>query len=100
MTAFEDQMGRSYRGRLYQWAQPVMARLPAALEQSKMAARWMPGIWMGRRADADDHLVAIGPNKVLCTRACRMLTLTTEPVEDYKYAKNLLQTWMEPIDDD
>eukprot|EP00972_Heterocapsa_arctica_P027192 3997956-Heterocapsa_arctica.AAC.1 len=42
MTAFEDQMGRSYHGRLYQWAQPVMARLPAALEQSKMAARWMP----------------------------------------------------------
>ena len=77
-----------------------MARLPAALEQSKMAARWMPGIWLGRCADADDNLVAIGPNKVLCTRACRMLTLTTEPVEDYKYAQTLLKTWAEPIDDD
>eukprot|EP00972_Heterocapsa_arctica_P104677 15428258-Heterocapsa_arctica.AAC.1 len=29
-----------------------------------------------------------------------MLTLTTEPVEDYKYAQNLLQTWAEPTDDD
>eukprot|EP00972_Heterocapsa_arctica_P034871 5133192-Heterocapsa_arctica.AAC.1 len=56
MTLFEDQMSRSYRGRLYQRAQPVMARLPAALQQSKMAACWMPGIWLGRRADADDHL--------------------------------------------
>eukprot|EP00972_Heterocapsa_arctica_P042576 6275797-Heterocapsa_arctica.AAC.1 len=65
-----------------------------------MAARLMPGVWLGRRADADDHFVAIGPNKVICTRACKMLPPTIEPVEDYKYAKNLLQTWMEPVDGD
>eukprot|EP00972_Heterocapsa_arctica_P088166 13000112-Heterocapsa_arctica.AAC.1 len=29
-----------------------------------------------------------------------MLTLTKEPIEDYKYVQSLLKTWAEPIDDD
>eukprot|EP00972_Heterocapsa_arctica_P007552 1102800-Heterocapsa_arctica.AAC.1 len=55
---------------------------------------------MGRRPEADDHLVAIAPKRILCTRACKILLPTVEPVEDYQYAKKLLETWTEPVDDD
>eukprot|EP00972_Heterocapsa_arctica_P068201 10072203-Heterocapsa_arctica.AAC.2 len=40
LTAYEDQMGHTYRGRLFQWGQPVLARKPAALEQANLEARW------------------------------------------------------------
>eukprot|EP00972_Heterocapsa_arctica_P115869 16450134-Heterocapsa_arctica.AAC.1 len=45
-------------------------------------------------------MVAIAPGRVLCTRACEMLLPTVQPIEDYRYAKNLLTTWMEDVDDD
>eukprot|EP00972_Heterocapsa_arctica_P021487 3161760-Heterocapsa_arctica.AAC.1 len=45
-------------------------------------------------------MVAIAPGRVLCTRACKLLLPTIQPTEDYRYAKNLLTTWMEDVDDD
>eukprot|EP00972_Heterocapsa_arctica_P064914 9582623-Heterocapsa_arctica.AAC.1 len=56
LTPFEDQHQRAYRGIFFQWGQPVLARKPAALDQSKLEARWIPGVWLGRRASADDHM--------------------------------------------
>eukprot|EP00972_Heterocapsa_arctica_P109193 16078961-Heterocapsa_arctica.AAC.1 len=66
MTPFDDLMSHCFKSDCTN-GPSVMACLSAALELSKMAARWMPGICLGRCADADDNLVAIDPYKVLCT---------------------------------
>ena len=71
LTPFEDQMGHNYHGKLFQWGQPVLVRQPSALDLPKMDARWIAGIWMGRRPEAGDHMVAVGDGRILCGRSCR-----------------------------
>eukprot|EP00972_Heterocapsa_arctica_P068105 10057405-Heterocapsa_arctica.AAC.1 len=72
-------MGHAYRGRLFRWGQPVLARKPVALEQAKFEARWISGIWTGRQPEADDHLVAVGHNRIICTCSYKVLFPTVEP---------------------
>eukprot|EP00972_Heterocapsa_arctica_P089153 13146717-Heterocapsa_arctica.AAC.1 len=56
LTPFEDQHQRPYRGKLFEFGQLVLARKTSALDQAKLESRWIPGVWLGRRPNADDHL--------------------------------------------
>ena len=96
LTPFDDQMGHSYHGKLFQWGQSVLVRQPSALDQPKMDARWIAGIWMGRRPEAGDHMVAVGDGCILCGRSCRAVIPSEVSLMDYKESIELLKLWVKP----
>ena len=45
-------------------------------------------------------MVAIGDNRVLCTRSCKMLLQTAEPITDFADARMILDNCAKPNEDD
>ncbi|CAE8679655.1 unnamed protein product [Polarella glacialis] len=56
-TAFEALQGRRYTAPALAWSAPVAAHLPTALQQGKLADRWVPGVFLGKSALADDNII-------------------------------------------
>eukprot|EP00972_Heterocapsa_arctica_P018299 2703079-Heterocapsa_arctica.AAC.1 len=54
-TPFELIHGRRYASPIYAFGTPVMVRLPDALVQPKLDMRWAKGLWLGRKAETDEH---------------------------------------------
>ena len=71
-TPFEQVQHRGYRSRMLPFGSPVLMRLPAALEQPKLEPRWRRGLWLGRRADSDEHIVGL-PDGVSASRPVKLL---------------------------
>ncbi len=61
-----------------------------------MDARWIAGVWMGRRPEAGDHLVAIGDGRILCGRSCRALIPNEVTQSDYTQVLKILKLWAKP----
>eukprot|EP00972_Heterocapsa_arctica_P026413 3889675-Heterocapsa_arctica.AAC.1 len=58
LTPFETVNNRPYRGELMPWLSPVMVRVPGTEDRpAHLGARWLSGLYLGRRADSDEHLV-------------------------------------------
>ena len=58
-TAFEKIYKRKYDWQLFQFAEPVLARLPYALDEPKLSQRWDLG---------NDGILACGLEKWMCRR--------------------------------
>ena len=61
-----------------------------------MLAGYVAGIWMGRRPEAGDHMVALGDGRILCGRSCRALIPSEVSLKDYKESIELLKLWAKP----
>ena len=57
-TAYGQLQGRPYRSPMLPFGTPVLLRRPGVLEQGKLEERWIDGLWLGRRHDSDEHVVA------------------------------------------
>ncbi|CAE8602804.1 unnamed protein product [Polarella glacialis] len=64
-------------GEVFRFTQPVAARDPEALLNPKLEARWQSGLWLGRSALADDHVVGLAAG-ILRTRSVKPLTEWTQ----------------------
>ena len=69
-TPYEELHGRSYRSPLFSFSRAVLVRRPHALVQAKLEPRWDLGVWLGRTAISDVHMVATKEGIVL-SRAAR-----------------------------
>ena len=66
-------MGKPYRGVVQSFGAPVMLRRPGAERpQDRLEARWIPGIWLGKQSNSDDHIGLI-KDALLVTRSCKSL---------------------------
>ena len=90
LTPFDDLHGRCFLELLFRFGQPVLVRRPAATLQAKLGPRWIPGLWMGRRALSNEHQVAISRNVILAGRSCRALARDSV---DYGVTTLLWQEW-------
>eukprot|EP00972_Heterocapsa_arctica_P042401 6248711-Heterocapsa_arctica.AAC.1 len=57
-TPFERLRGRTYHGAVFALGQPVMLRDAEVKSLAKLAPRRVPGAWLGKSVDADEHIVA------------------------------------------
>ena len=56
-TGFERLRGKPYQGKTFNFSEPMMIRLPFALDIPKMEPRWVPGLWLGKVEESDSHIV-------------------------------------------
>ena len=53
---------------LLEFASVVLYKVSAKVQGGVMAARWMKGLWLGKRWGAEEHIVSTGDGKVI--RCC------------------------------
>ena len=57
-TPYEKVQHHTYRGLVFNFAEPVMVRVSDLGDVAKLDSRWRPGVWAGKLTDSDEHIVA------------------------------------------
>ena len=85
-TAWERVRGRAYHGQMLEFASKVMFRVVGKVQGSIMTERWYEGLWLGKTAHSDEHLVMKSDGAVVRSRAVRELdnTITIEDLNKLK----------------
>jgi len=72
-TAWERVHGRRYHGEMLEFASKVMFRVVGKVQGSIMTERWYEGVWLGKSATSDEHLVMKNDGLVVRSRSVREL---------------------------
>ena len=83
-TPYERVTGRVYNGVVFTMLEPVMVRASDVEKRPKMDPRWIPGLWLGRSATSDEHLVGT-PQGVMRGRSVRPLPTAEAPKDLYEH---------------
>ena len=67
-TPYQKARGRSYTGELFRWGTSVLYRLSGEVHGGVMAARWRPGIWLGKTWTSDEHLIGTESGAVVLAK--------------------------------
>ena len=73
-TPYQRLKGRKFVGNMLEFCSPVMFRVSGKVAGGIMQARWMPGIWVGKKLHSDEHLVMKEDGIVVRSRAVREMT--------------------------
>ena len=76
-TPYERIKGKKHHGEFCEFGSQVMHKVPVKPQGGLMAPRWLPGTWLGKRWNSDEHLVAMSDGKVVRSRGVR-----TRPLEE------------------
>ena len=71
LTPFQRLRGRPFRGELLPFGVPVLHRLSGKMQGGVLTDRWLSGAWLGKTADSDEHLVALGNGNVIRARCVK-----------------------------
>ena len=71
MTAWERLKGRKYSGVLFEFGANILLKVQLRPMGGEMAARWLPGVWLGKRFATDEHVVAMEDGTVVRADAVR-----------------------------
>ena len=67
MSAWRRLFGKDPHGTIVEFGESVLFRAPGdSRDRPKLGARYLPGVWLGRRWGSTEHLV-IGPDGCACT---------------------------------
>jgi len=55
-TVYRDRTGRDYEGKMYEFGETVLWRLPGP-NKEKLSTRWSNGIWLGKDVKSDQDIV-------------------------------------------
>ena len=70
-TVYERAKGHQYHGEMYEFGECIQSKVPGKPDGGLMKARWLTGIWLGKRWGSDEHIVSIPGGKVVRTRTVR-----------------------------
>ena len=70
VTPYRTIQQHDYRGCIFGFADPVMVRRSEALDQPKLADRWLSGVWLGKTTMSDAHVVGC-PEQLVVSRTAR-----------------------------
>ena len=94
LTPYEEVQGRRHRDPMFQFGQAVLVRTPRAKLQPKLEARFLPGLWLGKKAATGEHRVAIAGDRILCGRSCRPLA---QDSVDFEKTMKLWDVWAHEV---
>ena len=72
-TSWERLKKKKHRGEFAEIGQRVMHKVVGKTQGGLMTARWLPGVWLGKRFSSEEHIVAMDDGKVIRSRAVRSL---------------------------
>ena len=78
-TSYEQVKKKRHNGEMFEFGCQIMHRIPGKPQGSLMTARWLPGTWLGKRFNSEEHIVATENGKVVKARAVRLV----EPHEQW-----------------
>ena len=64
-TPYERVKGKAYKGEMVEFAQKVFHRHPGKTSGGSMEERWTEGIWLGKTARSDEHIIALDNGKIV-----------------------------------
>ncbi len=70
-TPYQRLKGRKFIGNMMEFCSPVMFRVSGKVAGGLMQARWMQGLWVGKKLHSDEHLVMKDDGMVVRSRAVR-----------------------------
>jgi len=68
-TAYRRLKGKECRGELLEFGCLVYHRVPGKTQGGLLSARWVSGIWLGKRFASEEHIVSMPDGKVVRARA-------------------------------
>ena len=71
MTPYERLRGKRYLGEMYEFGACVHIKIRGKPIGGVMEARWLPGVWLGKRWTTDEHIVALPGGTVARAREVR-----------------------------
>ena len=75
-TAYERLKGKKYKGDVCEFGQVVMHKFPGKQQGGVMQTRWGEGVWLGKMAASDEHIVATTEGIM------KMRTVTLKPEKE------------------
>jgi len=72
-TSWERLKGKKHHGEILEFGQRVLHRLPGKTHGGLLAARWMPGVWLGKRFTSEEHILGLENGRVVRARAVRSM---------------------------
>ena len=69
LTPFERLRRKEYRGEALDFCAKVWHRVPGKLKGGVMEWRWLTGIWLGVRFDANEHVIAMADGRIVRARS-------------------------------
>ena len=70
-TAYERMRGRPYRGELLAFGTPILHRISGKVQGGVLVDRWNEGLWLGKAASSDEHLVSTTVGTVVRARCVK-----------------------------
>ena len=64
-TAWERLKGRRYSGLMFEFGTKILYRVPQKPQGGAMEPRWLPGVWLGKRFESDEHIIALEDGRVV-----------------------------------
>ena len=74
-TPYERLKGKRFKGEVVEFGRKIMYRYPGKPEGGSMQRRWEEGIWLGKKANSDEHIVWLCSGALVKTNS---ITLKTE----------------------
>jgi hypothetical protein len=55
-TGYQRLRGDKYHGKTFNFSEPMMVRVPFAVEIPKMEPQWVVGLWLGKVEESEAHI--------------------------------------------
>ena len=73
-TAYERVRGKAYKGEMHELGIHVYHRFPGKCEGGSMEPRWSEGVWLGKVAKTDEHIVSDDSGRICRTGSVSLKT--------------------------
>ena len=91
-TPYASLYGHEYRGMIYEFTEPVYARVSALTDVGKLDPRWQPGIWLGKMPGTGEHIVAT-EEKLMLARSVKKMPGNEITLDMYVREVHEVDTW-------
>ena len=71
MSAWQRLKGRPYSGLMLEFGSKILHRVVQKPVGGEMVARWLPGIWLGKRFGSEEHVVCLENGQIAQTGTVR-----------------------------
>jgi hypothetical protein len=71
LTSYEKIKGRKYTGLMLEFATTVLYKVSAKVQGGLMQARWLKGIWLGKRFGTEEHLIGTTEGTIVRSAAVK-----------------------------
>ena len=74
LTSYEKIKGREYTSTMLEFAAAVLYKISAKVQGDNMQARWLRGVWLGKRFGTKEHFIGTSEGTIVRSAALTSAT--------------------------